>query len=145
MPDGLRAVVIDTNSTVHGRIDLNALRSLAEALARKAPETEIWLPEPVIWEWATHAQEDYDELAAANNAVVRKLNAARITPSFAKVKDQDRVDVYDAVTQEIEGLCCGVRSGHAFGLARPPGQIALASSANAAPSRSRVGVSVAIS
>jgi hypothetical protein len=104
VPDGLRAVVIDTNSTAHGRIDLNALRSLAEVLTRKAPETEIWIPEPVIWEWATHAQEDYDELVATNNAVVRKLNAAGITTSFAKVKDQDRVDVYDAVTQEIEEL-----------------------------------------
>lgn len=54
LPLDLLAVVLDTNST-GGDLQLPRIAELADLMDEQdLDEAEIWIPEPVIWEWAEH-------------------------------------------------------------------------------------------
>ena len=104
VPDALRAAVIDTNSIGGGYLDVRALENLAEVMRKKAPGAEIWIPEPVMWEWAAHAQQVYDDGVASNNTTVKRLSQSGVTVGLQHIKESDKVNVEDEIVGRIEAL-----------------------------------------
>src|SRR5262249_50394251 len=103
LPDNLTAVVVDTNAMPEGHLDLGQLRSLPTVLSN-FPDVEIWIPEPVLWEWASHAQQDYDNAVAATNPAVRRLERAGVLTQLRRVAEADRHDVRAAVVDAVSAL-----------------------------------------
>jgi predicted nucleic acid-binding protein len=62
--DNLRAILLDTNAMGSGSLNMKTLRELPK-ITTKFPDLEIWIPEPVIWEWASHAQQTYTDAVIA--------------------------------------------------------------------------------
>lgn len=52
----IRAIGIDTNAMGRGHFSIKALKTLS-VQAKLHGEMEIWIAEPVIWEWAQHLHE----------------------------------------------------------------------------------------
>jgi hypothetical protein len=75
--DNLRAIMLDTNAMGDGSLNMNTLRELPK-ITTKFPGLEIWIPEPVIWEWASHAQQTYTNAVIASRSATRKLAQAGI-------------------------------------------------------------------
>jgi hypothetical protein len=72
----LKAVVFDTASMGRGRPVLETLRLWAELAATN--ELELWIPEPVVWEWAEHVAEDLEAAMRAAADERRRLSAAEV-------------------------------------------------------------------
>jgi hypothetical protein len=103
LPDDLTAVVIDTNAMPDGRLDLGGLRSLPTALS-SFPDAEIWIPEPVLWEWASHAQQDYDDAVVATNSAARRLERAGAMTQLHRIGDAARHDVRALLIDAVSTL-----------------------------------------
>jgi hypothetical protein len=71
LPQTLSAVALDTNSGPHGFFDIRRIEELVQTIEAQELDIEIWVPEPVIWEWAEHAY----GLATRTSATIR--SAAR--------------------------------------------------------------------
>lgn len=69
----VRAIAIDTNAVGKGTFDLAQLHRLAHQ-AKQHNGLEVWIAEPVMWEWAEHLREDRVRL----NEARAKLAAAGI-------------------------------------------------------------------
>ncbi|QSZ47922.1 hypothetical protein [Arthrobacter sp. D5-1] len=69
----VRAIGIDTNAVGKGSFNLAQLKGLSHK-AQQHGAMEIWIAEPVIWEWADHLREDWVSL----NKVRSNLKAAGI-------------------------------------------------------------------
>lgn len=54
LPSVLYAVVLDTNAMPNGIFSAAHLHELADILTALAHPAELWIPEPVLWEWAEH-------------------------------------------------------------------------------------------
>lgn len=53
LPEDLKAIAIDTNAT--GRdFQLGRIQELSDLLEEQELSAEVWIPEPVVWEWAEH-------------------------------------------------------------------------------------------
>lgn len=72
LKDNLRAIVLDTNAMGGGSLNMNTLRELPK-ITTKFPNLEIWIPEPVMWEWASHAQQTYSNAVTTARSAARKL------------------------------------------------------------------------
>jgi hypothetical protein len=104
LPDDLRAVVVDSNAMPNGRLCLDQLQSLPRLLSR-FPEVEIWIPEPVLWEWASHAQQEYDEAHAAANRAGQRLDNSGVESHLSYVPKADRRrDVRGEVVAKVSSL-----------------------------------------
>jgi hypothetical protein len=68
IPQSVYAIALDANSGNRGMLDLKAIGDLVDVLNDQELNVEIWIPEPVLWEWAEHAH------ALATN-VVKEINA----------------------------------------------------------------------
>src|SRR5579883_257510 len=76
--DALRAVVVDANVFSEGRPDLKRLDSLATRLADI--DIEMFVPEPVAWEWAEHLAADIENHRVTTRATQKKLERALLNP-----------------------------------------------------------------
>ncbi|MFI7419065.1 hypothetical protein [Nonomuraea sp. NPDC049684] len=103
LPGSVRAIVVDTNATGNGQFDIEMLGTLAKALT-KLPEIEIWIPEPVMWEWAAHAQQIYNEYVEKNNAASKRLGRTGIALRLSRIQDAERQDIQRAILRRIEEL-----------------------------------------
>lgn len=65
----VRAIGIDTNAVGRGAFNLAQLRGLAHQ-AKQHGAMEIWIAEPVIWEWADHLREDWSALNQARSRLL---------------------------------------------------------------------------
>lgn len=75
--DDLLAIVLDTNAMGDGSLNMKTLRELPK-ITKKFPDLEIWIPEPVIWKWASHAQQTYTDAVIVMGSATRKLAQADI-------------------------------------------------------------------
>jgi len=65
LPLDLAAVAIDTNST-GADLQLSRVKRLADLLdEQELDEIRIWVPEPVVWEWAEHAHKKFESIRIA--------------------------------------------------------------------------------
>lgn len=64
LPQSLVAIALDTNSMPNGMLNIDELVALSELIDAQELDVEIWIPEPVLWEWAEHI---HRELVTAAN------------------------------------------------------------------------------
>jgi hypothetical protein len=89
----IRAVAIDTNAVGRGTFDLEQLKLLAHQ-SKKHNKMELWIAEPVMWEWAEHLRLDR-----------AKLNEARSNLIAAGMKlEAQSADINDALTFVRDGI-----------------------------------------
>jgi hypothetical protein len=86
-------VVVDANQLgVKGHLKLQKLRFLASALALE--QRELWIPEPVLWEWAEHAAAAVGQLGAEAKAgleltgIANRTDLSRANNELAKMAMQ---------------------------------------------------------
>jgi hypothetical protein len=103
LPDDLGAVVLDTNAMGGGSLNLNTLHALLK-ITTKLPDLEIWIPEPVMWEWASHAQQTYTDAVNAARSAARKLTQAGIESGLRLPPESQERDVQAEVVSAIERL-----------------------------------------
>lgn len=101
--DDLRAIVLDANAMGGGSLNLRTLRELPKITA-KIPDLEIWIPEPVIWEWASHAQQTYTDAVIAARSATRRLAQAGVNSGLNVPSDDKRLDVQAQVITALESL-----------------------------------------
>ena len=54
----VRAVVLDANVMSRGRLTLDVIDEIVAVIEERELDAEVWVPEPVVWEWAEHACSD---------------------------------------------------------------------------------------
>jgi len=101
--DNLRAIVLDTNAMGGGSLNMNTLRELPK-ITTKFPDLKIWIPEPVIWEWATHAQQTYTDAVIAARSATRKLAQAGIDSGLIIPSEKKPLDGQAQVITSLESL-----------------------------------------
>lgn len=101
--DDLRAIVLDANAMGGGSLNLRTLHELPKITA-KIPDLEIWIPEPVIWEWASHAQQTYTDAVNAARSVTRRLAQAGVNSGLNVPSEDKRLDVQAQVITALESL-----------------------------------------
>lgn len=101
--DDLRAIVLDTNAMGRGSLNLRTLRDLPKITA-KIPDLEIWIPEPVIWEWASHAQQAYTDAVITARSATRSLAQAGVNSGLSVPSEGERLDVQAQVITTLESL-----------------------------------------
>lgn len=61
LPETLVAVCLDANCMGEGRLRLSAVEELAGLIDTQELSVEVWIPEPVVWEWAEHIYDQFFE------------------------------------------------------------------------------------
>ncbi|MEP9363037.1 TetR/AcrR family transcriptional regulator C-terminal domain-containing protein [Nocardioides sp. CN2-186] len=61
LPETLVAVCLDANCMGEGRLRLSAVEELADLIDTQELSVEVWVPEPVVWEWAEHIYDQFLE------------------------------------------------------------------------------------
>src|SRR4051812_28146982 len=74
--ENIEAVVFDTNAMGKGHPVLRTLERWAETLS--ANEIELWIPEPVAWEWASHIGDAYAKVRDAEREAQKRLRQAGV-------------------------------------------------------------------
>lgn len=72
----LCAVALDTNAIDQGHPNIAKLTTLANRL--KIIGLPLWVPEPVAWEWAEHAGQQWQEFTVASSQPYRRLMSAGV-------------------------------------------------------------------
>jgi hypothetical protein len=99
----LKALVFDTSSMGRGRPVLETLRQWAELAATN--ELELWIPEPVVWEWAEHIAEDLESAMRAAGDERRRLHAAEVpVPTWPISTRQEAIEHVLTAINDIEDL-----------------------------------------
>jgi hypothetical protein len=86
-----------------GSLNMSMLRELPK-ITRKFPGLEIWIPEPVMWEWASHAQQQYAEAANTARRAHRKLSQAGIDSGLNVPSDDESSNIRDRLIASLESL-----------------------------------------
>jgi hypothetical protein len=102
--DRLRAVVLDANCMPKGRINLKRLGQWAEELHSES--IELWLPEPVVWEWAEHSAADRAAATSAYEVARPGLLAAGFNlPEVEELSQEEATQVViDAIQAVHENI-----------------------------------------
>lgn len=92
LPIGLVAVAIDTNST-GADLQLSRLAKLADLLdEQELDEVQIWVPEPVVWEWAEHIHRKFESIGVTADQLVKTG-----LPEFRALSDISANSVFEIV------------------------------------------------
>jgi hypothetical protein len=97
---GVRAVVIDSNIMGKaGDLRLDTLSRISD-IAHRDGHLEVWVPEPVLWEWTEHAARTYAETAEHLRASANRLRRAGIqVPELPLAAAELRKTIEDAVAR----------------------------------------------
>ncbi|MEV6523210.1 hypothetical protein AB0M43_14765 [Longispora sp. NPDC051575] len=104
LPQGLGAIVLDTNCLGGGLLNMSKLLDLRQIIHAKMLGLEVWIPEPVLWEWAEHAQREYDELDRAVRSRKRRLELAGVEIALPWPGDPMRASAEQQVICGLEAL-----------------------------------------
>jgi hypothetical protein len=61
LPTLVHAIVVDTNTMPRGRLSVARLHEMVDVVDKGDLEAEIWIPEPMVWEWAEHTFSDVQQ------------------------------------------------------------------------------------
>jgi hypothetical protein len=95
----LRALIFDTNAFPKGRLNIELLTKWARL--SEGSNLELWIPEPILWEWAEHAAADWYESVTAASSARRALDVAGL---------EVPVSVYSTKEEVIEAVEASIRS-----------------------------------
>lgn len=101
--DAIEAVVLDTNAFSGGEFS----RPTLEAWAReaRAAHIEIWLPEVVVWELASHAAERREAARQGVELSRKALQAAGIEPpDFPAMTREEVLEIVTAEISQVDGV-----------------------------------------
>jgi hypothetical protein len=98
-PEDLLAVCLDANSMSRGRLNLDAIEDLLNVIESQELDVQIWVPEPVVWEWSEH-------LAAALTEARTNYEDARGQTEAAGVPELVGGDWAAAVP--VDGVAAGI-------------------------------------
>lgn len=88
----LDAAVIDTNFGTAGNFDTDRVKGLADRL--RAHKIALWVPQQVIWEWAVHAYEGWEE--------IRREHRKLVLGGFASAQSMPAaVDLVPTLTERV--------------------------------------------
>jgi hypothetical protein len=73
IPQEVIACALDANCMPKGRLVLDHVVQLADVIDEQDLDVEIWIPEPVVWEWAEHL---FDDLNRARERYTDTLDDA---------------------------------------------------------------------
>src|SRR6476469_4112293 len=59
-----------------GRLVIDQIEGLSEAIESQELDIEIWIPEPVVWEWAEHLFDDMERAREPYQAALSRAEAA---------------------------------------------------------------------
>jgi len=97
------AIALDTNGIGSGKLNLQELARFAEAMdAHDLYDAEIWIPEPVLWEWAEHAYSQLSSASTIYRKAAKELRAAGI--EIDEIRASHVHDVESAVAAIEDGL-----------------------------------------
>lgn len=101
----VRAVVVDANAMGKGGdLRLPTLRRISDVAAR-AGKLQLWVPEPILWEWCEHATREYNAAAGALAAAATRLSKAGVPiDPLALTLEQVRAHV-EAAVRAVPLLC----------------------------------------
>lgn len=108
LPEDLVAVCLDANAMSRGRLNLDAVADLLEVIEDQDLDVEVWVPEPVLWEWAEHLASDLATVRAQYEGVRAQATSAGagalVVDAWDTPVDVDRVVVaLDAALEDLEG------------------------------------------
>ena len=94
----VRAVVIDASIMGRGGdLRVSTLRQIA-ILAKRDGNLEVWVPEPVLWEWCEHATREYAAAADSLRSSRARLERAGVdAPEMLQTSEEVRGQVERAV------------------------------------------------
>lgn len=103
------AVVIDTSSLPYGALNVATLAALADDLDQIG--VDVWLPEPVAWEFAAHAADRLTEIRKpVKDAITALKNAGIDTPTLPYANREEAIEAVLArlrtLHARIEVLAC---------------------------------------
>lgn len=87
VPQDLVAVVLDTNSMPKGQLDIRRIEELASIIEEQELDAEIWIPEPVVWEWTEHLFRSVRDAAAAYGKALTLATEAGLIVGEAAVPE----------------------------------------------------------
>lgn len=88
-----------------GLPDLDAIDRLLRVLNGSRPEVEVWIPEPVLWEWSEHTFQRLIKAKTELGRGLKELSKARIASIPGPLEVPDDVEVVVAeLRAELEGL-----------------------------------------
>lgn len=104
LPEHLVAIGLDTNCMGEGRVRITSVQELAELIGDQDLHIEIWIPEPVIWEWAEHLHGEFINAQAQYSAAWETLKQGgfAMPPELAEAGPADVQDVVERLTQSLE-------------------------------------------
>ncbi|MDR6612546.1 hypothetical protein [Leifsonia sp. 1010] len=105
LPDDVIAIAIDTNAAASGRISFRQIEDLAATISAQELQIEVWVPEPVLWEWADHAYDLAVRTRDEFRSRQRELEDAGISgfdvaPSFEQSVD----DVMETLSDGLQDI-----------------------------------------
>lgn len=99
VPQSVQALALDANCMPKGRFSLSQLIGTVNVIDEQELEVEIWIPEPIAWEWAEHIHGDLVQGRRAYAAATATVRGAGL-PMEA---DPD-IDEHATVVDVLRGL-----------------------------------------
>jgi len=105
LPEDLVAICLDTNAMPRGRLDLEQIEGLLEVLESQELNVVVWIPEPVLWEWAEHLASDLaDARTAYEKARAHAVRAGVGDSVGASWEEPVKIDrIIDVMFDSLEG------------------------------------------
>ncbi|MGC5172122.1 hypothetical protein ACLQ2Q_15880 [Microbacterium sp. DT81.1] len=101
IPQSVKAIALDTNAGSRGLLNLEAIDELIDVINAQELQVEIWIPEPVMWEWAEHAHDLAMTTKAVAETASRRLERSGIA-EFAKTDYSLTIDeVIDIIEDRL--------------------------------------------
>lgn len=107
-PEDLVALCLDANAMSKGRLNVEAVADLLEVIESQELTIEVWVPEPVLWEWAEHLAADLENARASYEGVRAQVAAAGADKLMLSAWATP-IDIYaviadlQAAVEELEG------------------------------------------
>ncbi|WP_329064877.1 hypothetical protein [Streptomyces sp. NBC_01429] len=101
----LQAIALDTNAFGKGLPDLEHLRKLSELTARIG--IEIWVPEPVAWEWAEHLDREVELFRRSVSPIFRTMKRGGLKgepPTLPASGDREIIDEFLFQLSSLPGV-----------------------------------------
>lgn len=114
----VRAIALDANVMHRGRLSLDVLQEILEVVEEQELQAEVWIPEPVLWEWAEHAWTDLAAHAEKHNALRESLVVAGLDDWIPPLPDGADVE---AILASVENTLAGLEQVRVLRLRDAPG------------------------
>jgi hypothetical protein len=100
--ESLRSVVFDANVFSEGRPNLRILTRQAAKLERAG--LELWVPEPVAWEWAEHLGADLAGFRLRESTIAKKLELAGLGRPAAMSGPASKDEAVERVLSKLQRI-----------------------------------------